>query len=131
MSGFDGLYSFVYGGDFGVGFGLFRLSGRSLNGRDVSGAVYDGALDEQSDSNVITLSVKVVFPPNTYLISGTSPQDLTVTRVFHWVLPRDFANGAPFTVSLPGGPATVMCSRAPEEYGKFESGFVIQPLMRA
>ena len=111
----DGTYGFVYSGVNGIGIGVFVIKDGTVTGRDWANTSYSGSAMENADST-ITMDLRLRFPPGTYLVQGSSPQDLAHEREFKVTVPARFGEGAPFKAHLPGGSMHMMVQRTTQDY---------------
>jgi hypothetical protein len=116
----NGTYGFVYAGFIGVGIGVFTIRGSVLTG---AGGKYAGRVVKDQTEG-FTLDFDMFVPAGTFLVQGTSPQDINYTKKVSISLPPDFAEGVPVKVYIPPGPVTLMIRQiSDEEYSALASGF--------
>ena len=67
----DGTFGFVYCGQIGVGVGVTVIKNNMLNGADLSGGRYTGAVKALPNGGGYTITYDMFVPPNV-LLSGRS-----------------------------------------------------------
>lgn len=118
----NGTYSFAYCGELGVGAGIFAVQNNVLTGADVGRGKYHGTVSENPDTKGVHVVFGLFLPAGSFLVQGTSPQEISQTRSNISVdFPPDFDNGEPIKLFVPPGTLTVMIRRIPDDYAHYAS----------
>jgi hypothetical protein len=118
----DGVFSFVYSGDTGVGMGVVVVEAGRIFGRDFF-TTYDGTVEEQSDGK-LKVSLTMTIPRGVTLVQGTSPQDVPHQRAVEHTFPPNFGDGEPQQIETGPGKVWVMIKRTPEDMTGFREAAI-------
>jgi hypothetical protein len=101
-SSIDGFYAAYLTGSAGQGFAMLVFRNGIIVGVDVAGIKYDGTY--RDTGNGFSVSLNLLYPPNTILVQGVSTGPEIEKAVLDIQLPVDFLSQPFIRVSARHGP---------------------------
>jgi hypothetical protein len=102
----NGFYKIVYDGKTGSGIGMIALLNGVASGIDEAGVQYDGVYEEDYETGVVEMHLRVTVPGNVPLVNGVPAKSDTWSFSFDAALPPGFGAGTPVSLRTPFGAVT-------------------------